>query len=550
MADKKVFPGRLVFDHLTKTGGQAINAWLRQTLGDAVVTYAHAGGWHRELIKGFGGRYSVIFAHISFEGDGLDPRYDYATLLRHPLDRALSFIYFILNNHDDQDIVALRRDMKAFVDSDGEEAAHVMSDRIVDHFCAIHNFADARPEARFEHVVGVLQEYAFWGLYERLPDFLQDLANYLQVPAPARISPVNVTRSRPSVDQISPRLRARLEEIFAEDLLIYEWLQTQYDAARQRWQRPAVVTPRWQPLTLPSRPCYDTPDFIVLSVTHRGGVHISQYAVISYTVEFSLAHPCAEIVCAMSIRDGTDRIAFSCDSRQLGAPIGPCAAGRHQVVLAFTPALPEGSYWVDLSFTTVSADTRRVLAELANFDSFLVSLERQTPSCGYVCLPLSLGHTPLGGAPILLITEGAGRIECIDPITRVMADECWWQSVRLFNASGQDWQSTYVHPMYLSYHWYDEAGNLVLFDGLRTPLPGGRLAAGALCEVQVEIAAPATPGRYRLQLLPVCEGHSWFDELGFTPANIPVKVLPHKDRAKIKDKRADAKPAKRRRKKS
>lgn len=54
--------------------------------------------------------------------------------------------------------------------------------------------------------------YALWDFYERLPDFIEDFANYLQVPVPAHVQ-VNITAYRPKVTEISSDLRAKLKSL-------------------------------------------------------------------------------------------------------------------------------------------------------------------------------------------------------------------------------------------------------------------------------------------------------------------------------------------------
>ncbi len=71
---QNAFPGRIIFDHLAKTAGQAVNAWLQQELGTGSVTDNLIGS-QRELIQGYGGNYSIIGGHFSFDGSGFDPRY-------------------------------------------------------------------------------------------------------------------------------------------------------------------------------------------------------------------------------------------------------------------------------------------------------------------------------------------------------------------------------------------------------------------------------------------------------------------------------------------
>jgi hypothetical protein len=71
---KRPFNGRVIFDHLPKCAGQAVNAWLRANLGSASVT-ENLIGEHRNLIRSFGGDYPVISGHLHFHEQALDPRY-------------------------------------------------------------------------------------------------------------------------------------------------------------------------------------------------------------------------------------------------------------------------------------------------------------------------------------------------------------------------------------------------------------------------------------------------------------------------------------------
>ena len=122
MTKSHIFAGRVIFDHLPKTAGQAINSWLTKELGSGCVT-PNLIGDHQNLIKRYGGEYSVISAHIHFLGDGLDPRYHYITNLREPLDRALSWLFFVYKNHEAEQLPGLWKLVERFVVSEGEDLA-------------------------------------------------------------------------------------------------------------------------------------------------------------------------------------------------------------------------------------------------------------------------------------------------------------------------------------------------------------------------------------------------------------------------------------------
>jgi hypothetical protein len=95
--------------------------------------------------------------------------------------------------------------------------------------------------------------------------------------------------------------------------------------------------------------------------------------------------------------------------------------------------------------------------------------------------------------------------------------------VELENAGSEAW--TADGRFSLSYHWLDERGNAIVWDGERTGLerdvgPGGRV------ETAVAIRALIPPGRYRLAVDVVDEGLAWFGELGSRPLELDVDVVP------------------------
>jgi hypothetical protein len=103
--------------------------------------------------------------------------------------------------------------------------------------------------------------------------------------------------------------------------------------------------------------------------------------------------------------------------------------------------------------------------------------------------------------------------------------------VELENAGTTAWRSEGDSlGVRLAYHWLDELGNPIVWDGTRTRLdrpvaPGERLRA------EVRLRGPIPPGRYRLAVDLVDEGRSWFAELGNTPPETVCDVLPRIPRA-------------------
>jgi hypothetical protein len=98
--------------------------------------------------------------------------------------------------------------------------------------------------------------------------------------------------------------------------------------------------------------------------------------------------------------------------------------------------------------------------------------------------------------------------------------------LELENAGSAAWRTREENEgVHLAYHWLDELGNPIVWDGIRTEFdgdvePGQRLSLEAL------VRAPIPPGAYRLAFDLVEEGRWWFEEIGNTPLALPVQVAP------------------------
>jgi hypothetical protein len=100
-------------------------------------------------------------------------------------------------------------------------------------------------------------------------------------------------------------------------------------------------------------------------------------------------------------------------------------------------------------------------------------------------------------------------------------------TVELENAGTVVWNS----EIRLAYHWLDERGNPLVWDGERTSLPP--LAPGERAEVQASVRGPIPPGRYGFAFDLVAEHRAWFSELGGDELRTLVEVEPRADRALV-----------------
>ena len=97
--------------------------------------------------------------------------------------------------------------------------------------------------------------------------------------------------------------------------------------------------------------------------------------------------------------------------------------------------------------------------------------------------------------------------------------------VRAQNAGSAAWRSRGGTGVLASYHWLDPLGNAIVWDGPRTAFERP-VEPGAEVEVELELRAPQPPGRYRLSIDLVEELRYWFAEVGSSPLELDVEVLP------------------------
>lgn len=89
--------------------------------------------------------------------------------------------------------------------------------------------------------------------------------------------------------------------------------------------------------------------------------------------------------------------------------------------------------------------------------------------------------------------------------------------VELENAGSASW-----HDLFIAYHWLDDLGNAIDWDGLRTPLPP--LAPGDRTRTELTVLGLIPPGRYRLAFDLVLEQRYWLSEIGNELLDVDVEV--------------------------
>jgi hypothetical protein len=98
--------------------------------------------------------------------------------------------------------------------------------------------------------------------------------------------------------------------------------------------------------------------------------------------------------------------------------------------------------------------------------------------------------------------------------------------IELDNAGTATWRSRAGDDgLFIAYHWLDERGNPIVWDGDRTPLEH-TVEPGETLRQAFSLRGPIPPGRYRLAVDLVRESRFWLAELGNAPFEEDVDVRP------------------------
>ena len=305
----------------------------------------------------------------------------------------------------------------------------------------------------------------------------------------------------------------------------YKILTDQYNDARRQWLRPAVTSPTWGYADHPKDRFFSVDEFVLVNVALGGDRSLPVGGLLHFHIDISLSIRLAELEICINLFDAYGRKAFGTNSKLLDQSINQLEVGSYRLHLSMVVNLPEGDYSAGLVFFECGNGIRRELAGYNNILSFVVNLSRTTDTTGYAILPTTLYCLQISDRPTQRIHDASGSIRCVRPFSgNLTVDELFNIPVILTNSSIQDWANIWLHSINLSYRWLDDSGNIVVLDGIRTPLPNGELSASAHTAITVMVKAPSQPGRYQLCVLPVQEGICWFDSFGFVPLIFSVDV--------------------------
>lgn len=270
----------------------------------------------------------------------------------------------------------------------------------------------------------------------------------------------------------------------------------------------------------------DSPDLTLISAVLREDKDIVHGQLMTFDVDFMLNREISELETGIHIFDEQRRCAFGINSTLLGQSFQSLPQGSYRVSHHLVADLPAGSYTAGFAFAECLPEGRQL--ELSWRDvlcKFQVHHKVNKTFAGYSNLAAEISLCPTTLIrPEMVVSEAIGSLEVRMPVLSMAPGEQVSIGVSVVNRGEQVWVGDSFRPVNLSYHWLNKSGEVVFFDGVRTPLPAGGVAPGQILNTEMLVEALNEAGAYILVLTLVQEEIEWFENIGFKPAQLTVEV--------------------------
>lgn len=227
----------LIFVHMFKAGGTSLRHVMRDQFPDAQVcllngNFQESNQW-RSLPQAERDKFDLIIGHQHYgHHEFLSRRASYITMLREPVERVLSFYFFVkrYKNHHLYDLgFTDETTLEEFLENKKFIALDNIQTRLLNPQPNKHHPFGSVDEQMFETAISNLDKIDRVGIVERMSEFLEMLriAEGWTIPeAPVQ----NRTADRPKANDQSEAILERICELNRYDIRLYQ-------AARERFER-------------------------------------------------------------------------------------------------------------------------------------------------------------------------------------------------------------------------------------------------------------------------------------------------------------------------
>lgn len=549
------------FDHLPKTGGTTVYQVLKSSLGANSATNQITLPYTEAMIRY--GEKRLISCHTTFtKGDGFDQDRYYFTLLRNPLDRALSHYWYRRSfdyDHGWNDVIISRNHtFEQMLYSDDPQVLSLVSNVQARHYAMLFEDADCTESALLDAAKRALDHFDLVGVNEELEDFLLVLGADCGITIGSSIPALNVTRQRQQASDLDAESLRRFEALNAADYALHNYAISLFRkqrsrilslAARQFRHSPDSDTanaPAAEPTIAPKEPHGNDADVASLNVRivpeETGGefAHIATVLIkghlsetqrlfsgekVSVYISYSSDIDIQRATLSLDIHNDAGQYMFGTDTFLLGHDINILAHENYFTEIDFRNDLAEGVYFISVAIKDAkgqSLHTKRfttsfLVGFIAGYQfygmfnlnpQFRILSEPQTLTgenirLNYGCIKLGVETEPL--------KEFSAQLKGYSNQLQAMPNELLAIEIHITNTSSNTFPALGSRPVQVGARYFDQDGQLLATEDLRTVLPRD-IGANESMNLFVHVRTLPTPGKYTLRVCLVQEFVAWFDD--------------------------------------
>lgn len=544
---------RILHFHLPKTAGVALRTYLAKQVGAERVSSGTNNMRMSDALVRWR-NFDVISGHFSLRhGDQLPKDRHCITVLREPIDRFLSEFFFHKNDNPDRLIDSEIRmmDLDAYLDflSNQETPVRLLQVEML-YPLGTSSRASLSREEELSAAIRALDGFDRVGVHSDLDDLSAMLEADFSWPA-MPMERVNVTSSRLCKDALPPHQQRILRRLFESESELYQQARERFLHDRRASIRSSLVMPGGDVLQSSesmvsklapdsAQPAAAPRDFgdgrcVIKHVVVRGeasGDHrVMAGEMMDISVTFEAIETIDQLTLGLAIRDGLGGLVFGTNSKLLGDvyEVSPGECVAH--IRMLNRMVEQGSYSVDLSLTRDGGQYEGCyhwLGHAASFEVYDSSVIHgigrvlMDPEVGIVAVSQNvrwrrLSHITLGLKLRVTSKRNNPLIRFLAEIQpRVMIEQLPVGTtttipIRVQNLGVEIWPAKGQQNVVLSYRWLRPNGDVVVSDGIRTPLSTD-VQPGGVVQIPLRICVPDEKGDFILVLSPVQELVAWFCE--------------------------------------
>lgn len=505
-------------------------------------------------------RYTCVSGHIQYEpGASLSDLWSF-TVLREPVDRLISQYCYsrssVAPTGNRFNELARSLDLCAFIESQEESVVSNISNVMVAHYCVLKwdGRGELEPERQLALAKEALQEFEVVGVTERMNETVDILCARLGLDPAEDVLRLNANRERIPLADVPKDVRVGLKRLNELDIELHAFAHRLHDRQRRHLMfslAPPLLTSNTADSieesphvpALPLRVEFGNRKAQLRTIEIRGsaipGPTVLAGEAFVIRVGFDAREMLDDLVVGIRISDARGRLMFGTNTRALGKRLYMAAGGSAYVDFNFHATLGVGEYWIGAALHPANQrilDYYHCVDRFARFEvagnigwhfEGMIKLEPTVEVIGAEVRrreePLDSEYIQRLGRHGPALTQFCACITAKSALPQLGCGDLVAACIDVANHGNERWWSSGERQVRVSYHWLDEQGEIIVFDGERTPLPRD-VRPGECVPVWAKIRTPRDAGHFLLRITLVQEFVGWFDERGSGTLEIPVVV--------------------------